>query len=67
MKHITFRLRSDIARKLKREPLKNRRWNNQSEILRKLAEFYLENQSVRHAVHKALGMQYSELAAETIL
>ncbi len=52
MEIVTFLLRNDLNRKLKREPTVNKLWNTKSEIIRELIALYFEDHSIKHLVEK---------------
>lgn len=58
---VTFKLPSELNKRLNKEPSKNRRFNSKSEILRVLTSLYLEDQGVRQSVHYAMKQKYSDI------
>lgn len=66
MKIITFKLNPVLAKKLKSEPSRNRRFNTQSEILRTLVTLYLESQEFKMATHRLMKQRYSDLMDEEL-
>ena len=63
---INFKCEPTLAKKLKLEPLRNRRFNNHSEILRILVELYLTDFSVKTFIHGALERKYPDLVNEEL-
>lgn len=63
---VTFKLPSEILKKLKSEPSKNRRFNSQSEILRVITTLYLEDPGVRQSVHYAMNQRYTDIMNEEL-
>ena len=64
---ISFKCYEPVARKLKAEPSKNRRFNNQSEIIRTLLDLYHNDPHVKHAIHEGMRRKYGEVIPERIL
>ena len=67
MQIITFKCYADIARKLKAEPKKNRRFNNKSEIIRASLDMYFNDLIVKHAIHEGLKRKYGDAIPEGML
>jgi len=63
---ITFKCNPSLAKKLKAEPAKNRRFNNHSEILRTLTDLYLTEFTVKEYIHKALERKYPDIVNEEL-
>ncbi len=67
MRIITFKCHEPIARKLKREPSINRRFNTKSEIIRTLCDLYLNDHIVKHAVDEGIRRKHGDAIEEGIL
>lgn len=61
MDTITFKLDPAIAKKLRNESAKNRRFNNHSEICRTLVMLYLTDDTVKRVVNEAMRRKYINL------
>lgn len=67
MESISFKCFAPLARKLKGEPKKNRRFNTKSEIIRTLLELYFNDLIVKRAVHEGMKRRYSNLIDEDLI
>lgn len=63
---ITVRMPGPLAKKLKAEPSKNRRFNNHSEVVRTLVTLYLDSNEFQMATHRLMKQRYADLMDEEL-
>ena len=67
MRILSFKCYEPVAKQLKNEPSKNRRFNNKSEIIRTLLDMYFNDLIVKHSVHEGMKRKYGDVIGEGIL